>query len=75
MKKYTIEEMQEMVETGEAVYLGGLGIFNRPVYQVGEDIFRQHLLIDSEREFVPGDFYKASKFFGQSILNVLIKGD
>lgn len=75
LQHFTIEEMALMVSTGEAVFIGTLGIYNRPVYQIGEKVFRQYLRVNGEKEFVPGDFYEVSEAFRQNMVKILAKGN
>lgn len=70
MSTITVSEMDVLVESGEAVYLGKVGHFMRPVYRIDGSMYRQFLRFVNGK-YVPGEFYQVRN--EQAVLSILVK--
>lgn len=64
------EQIDQLIASGEAEYLGTVGIFSRPVYRIGGQVYRQVLRF-TEGEYVPGEFYAVRN--EKAVLSILVK--
>ena len=69
----TQEEMQKKIDSGEAIYLGWVGVQKRPVYQIGERVFEKAIYFNDG--FDHSDFYQVSSARAEELKACLVLPD